>query len=230
MCIFLKNIPLLAEWNLQNVLTLVLCFWTLWSAPSLCEFIYILFLYYCCSPDTPSLFSLRGFQQRTVSYTYPLIVNSQGSKSMNRYFDDVIQKGGLLLLLSKLSFMIPAPLQPLYPCLTCHLSLFFSIRPDSSLESVKCCLFPEAFLPWPSLWNSDHFWTSTYHTQSYIVILLFCGVLSDGLQLLLLCCYLSCVYILFSQPTVRILASTNCFLFSPWIYPHTSWLLFHNRF
>lgn len=155
--------------NLQNVLTLVLWFWTLWSAPSLCEFIYILFLYYCCSPDTPSLLSLRDFQQRTVSYTYPLIVNSQGSKSMNRYFDDIIQKGGLLLLLSKLSLMIPAPLQPLYPC---HLSLLFCISPDASLESVKCCLFPEAFLAIPmerGWFLNQHLPHSVLH--SYFIVL-----------------------------------------------------------
>lgn len=215
--------------NLQNVLTLVLCFWTLWSAPSLCEFIYILFLCYCCSPDTPSLLSLRGFQQRTVSYTYPLIVNSQGSKSMNRYFDDVIQKGGLLLLLSKLSLMIPAALQPLSLCLTCHLSLLFSIRPDSSLESVKCCLFPEAFLAIPvELWSllNQHLPHSVL--RSYFIVL-WCSQWWIKIIVALLSFKL-CVHIIFPAHCQQIAnlkkASTNCFLFCLSIYPHTSWLLF----
>lgn len=143
--------------NLPNVLTLVPCFWTVWGVLSLCEFVSILRpAWRAFTRVSILLFSKYSiilserFQVGDHFLHLLSIVNSQWS--MSRCFDYLIQKGGFLLWLSKLSLGIPAPLLPLYPSFTCHPSHLFSIRSDSSLSFASSWK-----VPWPFLWNSDHF-------------------------------------------------------------------------
>lgn len=78
---------------------------------------------------------------------------------MNSYYDDLTQKGALLLLLSKLSLMILLP-----SCLLLFPNLSFLPAPlhEARLIFKHSKILPlPGSLPWPLQWRCDHFLIST---------------------------------------------------------------------